>query len=60
MFKLRDIAMESQALANALANEFCDAPAGTVPEWIEKLAAMNQRAAGLTIEHLDELQRRVA
>ena len=60
LLKLRDIAMESHALASALANEFCDSPAGTVPEWIEKLAAMGQRASGLTLEHVDELQRRSA
>ena len=56
--KLRDMAMESHALACALANEFCDSPAGTVPEWLEKLAAMSQRASGQVVEHVDLLQRR--
>ena len=58
LHKIRDTAMESHALARAVAGELCDTPAGTVPEWIEKLAAMNQRASGQIIDHVDELQRR--
>ena len=55
--KIRDTAMESHALARAIAGEFCDSPAGTVPEWIEKLIAMTERATGLMVERVDELQR---
>ena len=55
MIELRDMAMESHALACALASEFCDSPAGTVPEWIEKLAAMSQRASGQIVERVDKL-----
>ena len=60
VFGIRNIAMESHALASALASEFCGAPAGVVPEWLEKLAAMNERSSGLTVEQIDELQRRIA
>ena len=58
LHKIRDTAMESHALARAVAGELCDTPAGTVPEWIEKLAAMTERATGLTVECIDELERR--
>ena len=50
--------MQSHALARAVASELCDSPAGTTPEWIEKLVAMTEKATGVTVECVDELQRR--
>ena len=54
---IRDSAMETHALVRAIAGELCETPAGTVPEWLEKLVTMNEHSSRRTLERVDEYQR---